>query len=446
MNTLEHNSIFYPSIKENANRAKLVNLIFLVYWLLIFEGALRKWILPELHQVLYFVKDPLVLIIYWKALKFRFYPNDLVFKFAMLIAFLMTFVVLIQVNTQTTPILVLLFGFRNYFFLIPLAFIIKSAFEKIDLDRLIRQTLMLSIPMAMLVVVQFYSSPDSFVNKGVTDEGYVMVVVENIVRTTGTFTYTAGQSIFCGSVFAILAFVWTLSSSHRPIKKSYLLVASVAVITLIALSGSRTVFFFVFLVLLAMLVSNFLIRDITRKAKSFFVPLALIFFGALIFIYIFPEALDAIVGRQQTAVDDEGSTIARAFRSFYQFAYITIDVPSFGYGIGSQSAGGLSLSQGTFDSIEDDEWTRLVIENGFIVAGLYILLRLSLAIKLFIGSIKALNVSGNSLSFILLSFLVMPLINGSITTQGTINGYVWLFAGFTMAASKVYSRSLKTVY
>ncbi len=42
-----------------------------VYLLLIFEGAIRKWMFPSLAQVLFFVRDPFVLTAYVLALPAR---------------------------------------------------------------------------------------------------------------------------------------------------------------------------------------------------------------------------------------------------------------------------------------------------------------------------------------------------------------------------------------
>src|SRR6266851_4848928 len=48
-------------------------MIWLYCWLLIFEGALRKWI-PPLSVPLLVVRDPLVLLIYIQAVRCRRFP------------------------------------------------------------------------------------------------------------------------------------------------------------------------------------------------------------------------------------------------------------------------------------------------------------------------------------------------------------------------------------
>jgi hypothetical protein len=43
---------------REAGRRLIVRLVFLVFLLLIFEGAMRKWLLPDFQRPLYFARDP----------------------------------------------------------------------------------------------------------------------------------------------------------------------------------------------------------------------------------------------------------------------------------------------------------------------------------------------------------------------------------------------------
>ena len=51
-------------------------LIWLYFFLLIFEGTFRKWILPQFSDVLLVVRDPVVLAIYFFAIKARVFPRN----------------------------------------------------------------------------------------------------------------------------------------------------------------------------------------------------------------------------------------------------------------------------------------------------------------------------------------------------------------------------------
>ena len=44
------------------NRRKVQLLLWTYFWLLIFEGALRKWVLPGLSNPLLIVRDPVAIL------------------------------------------------------------------------------------------------------------------------------------------------------------------------------------------------------------------------------------------------------------------------------------------------------------------------------------------------------------------------------------------------
>src|SRR6478736_1933422 len=51
--------------------------IWVYFFLLIFEGVFRKWILPQFSDVLLVVRDPVVLVIYMLAIKARLFPRNM---------------------------------------------------------------------------------------------------------------------------------------------------------------------------------------------------------------------------------------------------------------------------------------------------------------------------------------------------------------------------------
>src|SRR4051794_16073452 len=45
--------------------------IYWYFWLLILEGALRKWVFPQFSAPIALARDPVVLFIYWQAFRAR---------------------------------------------------------------------------------------------------------------------------------------------------------------------------------------------------------------------------------------------------------------------------------------------------------------------------------------------------------------------------------------
>jgi hypothetical protein len=57
-------------------RKRLVWTVMIVYLLVIFEGAIRKYIAPQLGQYIFFVRDPFVIYAYALAFKFALWPRN----------------------------------------------------------------------------------------------------------------------------------------------------------------------------------------------------------------------------------------------------------------------------------------------------------------------------------------------------------------------------------
>ncbi|MEW6611897.1 MAG: hypothetical protein ACOY5C_13265 [Pseudomonadota bacterium] len=424
---------------REAVRKRIVTLVFVVYWLLIFEGVLRKWVLPQLSDVLFFLKDPFVIAIYYLAFRYRLWPqNSTMFWLGVLLAALYIPLVLLQAISYDFPILVSGYGWRNYFFYLPLAFIIGCNFRGEDLARLVKYTLLVAIPLAVLVFFQFLSPPDAFVNRTYSEDAEIFTVTKDIVRTYGTFTFTTGQVIFVASTIAMLLAVWILPKDQRPLHPMLLIAATVAVITSFAVNGSRAIFFYTALTLAATVFSGIIAAKQRIRFRAAILPIVLATAGALIFINVFTTSWEAIQERQQVASGIEGSPVARALKSFTEFTNYIIETPVLGHGVGYGTGGGAKLATGKMDfTLVEDEWSRVLLESGVVLGLLYIAYRILLVSWLFVQAVRATRRSHNPLPLALLGFIGIVLLNGQITSQGTIMGYGWLFAGFLMAANRL---------
>ncbi|MST94502.1 MAG: hypothetical protein EXS33_04420 [Pedosphaera sp.] len=127
-------------------------LICLYFWLLIFEGALRKWALPSLSNVLLVVRDPVVLAIYALAVMKKRFPSN-AYLTAILVLAALSFTASLFVARAN--LIVNFYGLRCNFFHLPLIFVIRSVFILADVKRVGTWTLLLAVPMAALLVAQF---------------------------------------------------------------------------------------------------------------------------------------------------------------------------------------------------------------------------------------------------------------------------------------------------
>src|ERR1700750_701776 len=135
-------------------------LIWLYFWLLIFEGTFRKWILPQYSDVLLVIRDPVVLLIYFMALRANVFPKNRYVIWLGVIAILSWLVSLIVLEPylpRKPLLLVTGFGFRSNFLHLPLIFVIANVFDLDDVKRMGWWVLVGLIPMAVLLAIPFNS-------------------------------------------------------------------------------------------------------------------------------------------------------------------------------------------------------------------------------------------------------------------------------------------------
>jgi hypothetical protein len=101
----------------------LLKRLFWVYFLLlIFEGALRKWVLPQLSAPLLLVRDPVALAIIWEAYRTHKWPKRWSAITGILAAALLG-LCLVQMIAGDNPWFIALYGLRSYLLPLPVAFI-----------------------------------------------------------------------------------------------------------------------------------------------------------------------------------------------------------------------------------------------------------------------------------------------------------------------------------
>ena len=104
---------------ERARRS-VVRLVFVLYLLAIFEGALRKYVLPEFGQYIFFIRDPVLLWTYVVATRAGLWPrNGAMFRASLAVAVLGLVLLVLQSAFGAPSDLRLVlgaYGWRAYFF------------------------------------------------------------------------------------------------------------------------------------------------------------------------------------------------------------------------------------------------------------------------------------------------------------------------------------------
>src|SRR3954466_6037709 len=232
----------------------LKRLIWLYFFLLIFEGVFRKWLLPQFSDVLLVVRDPVVLVIYAVAIKARLFPrNNYVLALGIIgvLSWLVSLVVLEPYLPLKPLFLVTAFGFRSNFLHLPLIFVIGNALNADDVKTLGRWVLIGLVPMCVLLAVQFNSAPDAFINRTAgLGETLQITAGGGKIRPPGTFSFVSGVIFYAALSAAYLVY----GALTRGVYRNWLLYgAGFAVVVTIGVSGSRSVLLAVLLVVCSLL-------------------------------------------------------------------------------------------------------------------------------------------------------------------------------------------------
>jgi|AntRauTorckE5430_2_1112549.scaffolds.fasta_scaffold00890_2 hypothetical protein len=411
---------------------KLKQLIWLYFWLLLFEGALRKWVLPSLSTPLLIIRDPVALGIIWMYITngYRFWN---LFTLLVVCSSLVSFVTTIGAGHGN--FLVALFGIRIYAIHFPLIFIIGEVFDREDVEKIGHAIMYLIIPVTILVVLQFYSPQSAWVNRGVGDDlsGAGFSGALGFFRPSGLFSFTNGNTLLYGLAAAYMFYFWR---NPRRFSKAVLFVATAAIFITIPLSISRSYAFQ--MVICFLFVAFASISDVksTFRFMGILILLPLLIFTVAQVDFV-ATGIDAMSQRFENASQSEGgiegTLVDRFLGGLINPIFNPTKGPLFGYGLGmGTNAGSMMLTGEVSYLISEGETGRVIGEQGKFIGLINIISRLTLGLIMVLISIKTLF-RGNALPWMLLSFSFLGMITG-LWGQPTSLGFSVFAMGLTLAA------------
>jgi hypothetical protein len=422
--------------------------IYLYFWLLIFEGALRKWILPQLSAPLLLVRDPVVLFIYWNAYRSRRVSAAEMTPFT-IVGLSIALMAVIQFAIGTNDFFTAMFGVRSYLLHLPLIFVMKYALTMEDVKKIGRWLLIVSIPMTLLLIEQYGAPSNSWLNAGAGGKTNAQLYYAgNHVRASGTFSFITGTSDFFPFVEAFLIFGIAQIGTYP---KWLLTSAILANIVAIPVAGSRTLLFS------AAIVVSVGIFSLVSSGRSF---VRLLKVGALISVAaaiclqlpVFQESLNSFSERWNNAEEAEGGEGAqgvlqvRVLDTLVEPFVMAADVPFFGLGIGLGSNVAAEVkTDGEVAGflLSETEWTRIVQECGPIFGLLFLGYRVMLCGGLIAAPLRLRR--RNSALGLLLAAAAVPELFLNVMEQPTHLGFMAFGAGLCMAASAKPRKAASTV-
>ncbi len=419
---------------EGARRRLLV-LIWLYFWLLILEGALRKWVLPQFTDYLLVIRDPLVLLIYLQASRGGFMGET-----SRYIIFIFTGITLVcqalYHSTMGVHPIVTLYGVRTYLLHVPLIFIMPQVVRQSDILKFAKWMMLASLPMAVLLGAQYLSPSSSFLNAATIEGGTQITAAGDIIRPAGTFSFTTGVSSFYRTIFAFCLFGLMVKTPQLP---RWLVLASMFSIAAAAMvSGSRT---FIMSCVLVLMFALPMLTYFPRLVPKFmlFALVGLLGFAVMYCLPTTHAGLETLIERWTGAAEAEkgsyvtGNWLGRVFAGPIESFYWIDNTPILGYGLGLGTNVGGKIMTGSAAMIAPEwEWARIIFEAGPLIGFLLIGVRMFAAMVFIYYSWLGLR-GGKFLGWLLLGTVIFDMTQGQIK-QPTTLGFLCFFSGLAWAA------------
>ncbi len=177
-------------------RNDIVRRLFYVYfWLLIFEGALRRWVFPGASDIILFIRDPIAICIFF--LSFRLFFEKSVIKWTVpLFLFGLLGMVLTMIGGHQDWLLTL-WGARIPLLHLPLIFIMPQVLIEDDFWKFQKYTFIVAIPVVFFMIFQFFMPAGHWTKIGAGGVGTAdYLVAGDKTRPSSIFTFIDGLHLY----------------------------------------------------------------------------------------------------------------------------------------------------------------------------------------------------------------------------------------------------------
>ena len=421
-------------------------LLWIYFFLIIFEGALRKWFLPGLSGPLILIREPVALIALfygWPLINKKPWQSWL--QSLLLIGYL---ALSISIAFGHGDLFVALYGARTYILQLPLIFLYATVFNKYDVIKFCWALLLLSIPMSILIVMQSNLPDTHIINVAPGGEASGSAMFDGALgrgRPPGTFSFITGVASFfplgLASLF-ILLYTTKLDIGARIL----CMIAGISLAVALPVSISRSLLAGYLLVLASLFAALLIAR--TKLAPLITGSLAMVVAVAIATtIPAFQDTSEAFTARWELAGAASGSVrekvgdvgiasdqISKRVLPGLTNPLINIDkLPFFGYGTGFGSrAGSQRLTGKRQFLVGEGDWEVSLAELGLPLGLAFLFWRIAFGFWLSSLSIKA-ALRGNILPLILLGTSLFVIVQGQLS-QPTALGFAVLSAGLNLAS------------
>lgn len=406
--------------------------------LLIFEGAIRKWVFPGAQDLIYFAKDVLLLGAYVgyfrerSQLRHRMPATPALYGMLLMSAL----VGVLQIFNPNLPnLLVGVFGFKAYFFYTPLLFVMPAAFkDDAELYGFLRRYALIAIPVGLLATAQFFSPASSVLNtyaRTTQENAYIATFGSSTyVRVTATFPFITGYTAYL--LATVVLTLTLLGATGWRFKGNYLMFLALVMTVLgMLMSGSRGP-----VLLLALLFPLYWWLGVIRErggGAAFGRLLVALSLVAGVVVFVGEDALGAFLGRASGTSDVRGR-VASPLLSPY---LLLPDAGLLGFGIGAthQTAAALATNVPPYSwlrgLIVEVESGRILLEMGAVGFLLVYFTRIFLGIYALRQALTLRTRFHRAMATASFLMFLVTLPSGVIFDV-TSDVYYWFFAGLLM--------------
>ncbi|MBG29632.1 MAG: hypothetical protein CMI31_06480 [Opitutae bacterium] len=432
-----HPPLSVPLIEvDSPERILARRLVWCYFFLLLFEGAFRKWGFTSAFATpLLVIRDPFLIAILVLAYNGNFLPHN---KFIQrLYGFVVAFCAA-SIFGDYFNVFTVMYGIRTNCLHFLLIFIIPKLFDRRDVVLVGKSCFICAIPISVVVANQFEAAPDDVINTAAGGVGTQMISSGGKVRASGTFTFVSGIMYF----YAFIAAFVIHGFLHRKTFHILLLItATVCCLLVMVTAASRSVVGAVAQVLACLGFLALYRPQLYSGLFSLLVAVSILLF-LLGQMKLFQEGLTILSLRfdeasgMGTGAGPIQEYFIRNYEVFKAPFTASFQAPLLGYGLGAgTNAGGALAGLGRL-GLGESEWQRNIYESGPIIGNLYIIWRIGLFVAILKAALNSLRKYGNSLP-VLLFGAAGPLVLMGQIGQPTTLGFAAFGAGLCLAATRI---------
>jgi len=420
----------------------LKKLFWLYFFLLIFEGALRKWVAPQLSAPLLIIRDPVGMWIIWQAYRTHRWPHRWTLPLTALTVLIVSLFV-VQIIAGGNPLLVGLFGLRSYLLPFPVMFVMGENLDQEDLRRMGICTLWFLILNTPIAVAQYLAPGNAFLNKGAYEGAGQIGYIGEHMRSSGTFSFAVGLVFLAGLAAAFLIY----GMVNENLAKKRLLWASIfALLLLTPTTGARSLLAQFAAILGSVAIGAMMGISQFTKVLKIIIPIAAM--GLLVsFVPVFSQAMSSMVERITGATLAEGGTVQASVydRTLAPMVNTVGNAVSssnwIGIGLGRGSVAVQMFLNGTNEMVAGEaEIEHEVGEMGLPAAVAFELFKLAVLIALLGGALARAR-EGEPLALLLFPLVVSFSLFG-LFEQPTVQGFIVITSAFCIAAGKMQPQTV----